>query len=174
MHPEIKSWQSRINFAPEIKKAQWGEGEWVNEPDLIFFTYEDILCRIIRMAVWEEVKNEHLSLGHLNGYIKVPPSHPWYSKEYDTIDCVVHGGLTYGEMEPDGWWIGFDCAHSMDEIPSLRFIYSHIEQEIKKSHLLKECELCCLISREYKDVEFVRNEIISLVDEMLAVKQERK
>lgn len=55
-----------------------------------------------------------------NGYIGVPPEHPWFGKDYDDIDCSVHGGLTYGadhapKQEPDGyWWFGFDTGHCED------------------------------------------------------------
>ena len=40
------------------------------------------------------------SLGSLNGYLGVPPSHPWYGQHYDDVRVgdewvTVHGGLTY-------------------------------------------------------------------------------
>ena len=56
-----------------------------------------------------------------NGYVGVPPGHPWFGKGYNDIDCSVHGGLTYGEhkaptFEPDGYyWVGFDCHHRGDD-----------------------------------------------------------
>jgi hypothetical protein len=63
-----------------------------------------------------------------NGYIAVPPGHPWHGKDYDEIDCDVHGGLTFGEFAPQiyGWddshksipenyyVLGFDTAHYGD------------------------------------------------------------
>lgn len=55
-----------------------------------------------------------------NGYIGLPPEHPWYGKPYDDIPADVHGGLTYSrnykpKEEPDGyWWIGFDTGHLDD------------------------------------------------------------
>lgn len=65
-----------------------------------------------------------MDIGWGNGYIGVPPAHPWYKKQYtDNIfdDVNVHGGFTYSEdhspnqKESDGyWWLGFDTAHYQD------------------------------------------------------------
>jgi hypothetical protein len=46
-------------------------------------------------AIWE-----HDSLGHLCGYLGVPPAHPWYGlmvSDTATDDIRVHGGITYSE-----------------------------------------------------------------------------
>jgi len=70
----------------------------------------------------------HNTMGFRCGYVKVDPGHPWYQKNYDDIECSVHGGLTFAEADvtcdkggPDeGWWIGFDAAHCDDGFdPSL-------------------------------------------------------
>lgn len=73
----------------------------------------------------------HNGDGYRCGYVKVTPGHPWFGKDYDQIECTVHGGLTFSEMDvpcgkggpDDGYWIGFDCAHCGDlsdpELPSL-------------------------------------------------------
>ena len=60
-------------------------------------------------------------LGFRCGYMQVPEGHPWYGKSYDDLhDVDVHGGLTFSEMVKEGntlfpgYWIGFDCGHSMD------------------------------------------------------------
>jgi hypothetical protein len=44
-----------------------------------------------------------------------------FGKDYNDIDVSVHGGLTFGEIEPcaehedgQGYWFGFDCAHAGD------------------------------------------------------------
>lgn len=59
--------------------------------------------------------------GHRCGYTRVPPSHPLHGKDYTDVDVHVHGGLTFAKMEPctehkdgQGYWFGFDCAHSGD------------------------------------------------------------
>jgi hypothetical protein len=59
--------------------------------------------------------------GHRCGYVRVPPGHSLFGKEWDSPNVEVHGGLTFAELEPctehedgQGWWFGFDCAHSGD------------------------------------------------------------
>ena len=58
--------------------------------------------------------------GHRCGYVRVPPSHPLHGTGYEVPNVEVHGGLTFAEEEPcahedgQGWWFGFDCAHSGD------------------------------------------------------------
>ena len=60
--------------------------------------------------------------GHLCGYVRVPPGHPLYGKDYDGIPVEVHGGVTFAEQEPcahedgQGWWFGFDCGHSLTDV----------------------------------------------------------
>jgi hypothetical protein len=69
-----------------------------------------------------EFMTVHNGMGYRCGYVKVEPGHPWHGKGYDDINCDVHGGLTFAEPDkpcdkggPDnGWWVGFDCAHSHD------------------------------------------------------------
>lgn len=69
---------------------------------------------------WIDNSSFPISHGHSNGYIGVPPEHPWYGKDYYSIGCSVHGGLTYGgdhlpKQKPDGnWYFGFDTTHLDD------------------------------------------------------------
>jgi hypothetical protein len=58
---------------------------------------------------------------HRCGYVRVPPAHPMFGKSYNDVDVNVHGGLTFAAIEPctehedgQGFWFGFDCAHSGD------------------------------------------------------------
>ena len=49
---------------------------------------------------------------------------PWYcgyvrlknEPEFNVKNIRVHGGITYEEIESDGLWIGFDCAHYGESI----------------------------------------------------------
>lgn len=69
---------------------------------------------------WMVVQN---GCGYRCGYVKVLPGHPWHGKGYDEIDPSCHGGLTFAHADTEcgkggqdnGWWLGFDCAHSQDE-----------------------------------------------------------
>ncbi len=64
-----------------------------------------------------------LNLGtHPTAYVEIPFSHSWYGKDYDEINIVVHGGLTYSNdrlfisetNELKGWFIGWDYDHYDD------------------------------------------------------------
>lgn len=89
---------------------------------------------------WKDSLMPH---GFGNGYIGVPPEHPWYGKHYDDIDCNVHGGLTYAAdsaptQEPDGyWWIGFDTAHLFDNKNNCPKEYCEQQIESMKEQALK-------------------------------------
>lgn len=58
----------------------------------------------------------HNTMGFRCGYIRIPFDHPWHGKDWEDIDCEVHGGITFScpDTEDDSWWIGFDCAHASD------------------------------------------------------------
>lgn len=81
----------------------------------------------------KEIKTAMVSLGlghsiphgFANGYVGVPPGHPWHGKHYDDINVNIHGGLTYGsrtlpgQEQPDAdgyYWVGFDTAHLGDSL----------------------------------------------------------
>jgi hypothetical protein len=109
------------------------------------------MCLSVAVARPNDVlaKGEHLGFewmvvhnggGYRCGYVKVEPGHPWFGKGYDdarTADgqyVEVHGGLTFAQPDTDcdkggpdnGWWLGFDCAHSGDapdpELPGRHFL----------------------------------------------------
>jgi hypothetical protein len=59
---------------------------------------------------------------HRCGYVRVPAGHLQHGKSYDDVPVEVHGGLTFGKLEPcehedgQGYWYGFDCAHCGDAL----------------------------------------------------------
>ena len=90
-----------------------------------------------------------MKVGWGNGYVLIPPGHPFHGKDYYDIEGYAHGGLTFASMykgwnqlktyEDDGfdyqmdeklfervkngyeflddyWCIGFDTAHSGDDL----------------------------------------------------------
>lgn len=60
------------------------------------------------------------SFGAVNGYILVPPSHPWHGRDYDEVDGDAPGGFTYSKAGPDGGtWFGFDTLHFGDVWPGM-------------------------------------------------------
>jgi|SRR5882672_7409967 len=58
---------------------------------------------------------------HRCGSVRVPSIHPAFGKSYVDLDVSVHGDLTFGDLElcvehkdGQGYWFGFNCAHSGD------------------------------------------------------------
>lgn len=83
---------------------------------------DDVKTYLVVNSTWASAG---MKCGYANGYVSVPPRHPWYEKYYDQIhneypELSVHGGLTYSfNAKPnhpaDGlWWVGFDTLHSGD------------------------------------------------------------
>lgn len=61
--------------------------------------------------------NTIIQRGWGNGYVIVPKGHPWYKKDYEVINCLIYGGLTYSQQEKrDTWKVGFDTNHHGDTI----------------------------------------------------------
>lgn len=106
--------------AYKCDRSEWGRGPWDDEPDdRVEWRSEGLACLMVRNYS-----------GAWCGYVGVPPGHPWHGVNYNDVDAIVHGGLTYSdrcaghichvpsEGEPhDVWWLGFDCFHSGDKPP---------------------------------------------------------
>lgn len=97
--------------------------------------------------------------GYANGYVAVPPEHPYFGKDYDDIDAVVHGGITFAEDSdtvkkhwdnlsddiefldgateiPNGWYIfGFDTLHFGDSLETCPKEYC-VEETLKLKNQL--------------------------------------
>ena len=131
-------------YTSDQKLKWWGYGEWIEEPDQVNFEYEEIKCKIKRIFFPDGRKQEdgtyHIFGGHLCGYISIPKNHKFFGKNFYDIEIEVHGGLTYANIEEDEFWIGFDCAHSMDYVPSMEFL--------RKKYI---SDLIMPIPEEYKD-----------------------
>lgn len=159
-----------------IDKSGWGEGPWQEEPDKVQFADEatGLPCLIKRQP----------SLGHLCGYVGVPPGHPAYEVDYDDVRVpsgdedgwpVVHGGLTFSDHcrpgpeaeaichvpapgEPDDvWWLGFDCAHGGDLAPGMR-----------AALVAAGSALSGYPGDTYRDIEYVRAETARLAQQLAA------
>lgn len=93
---------------------------------------------------------------HRCGYVETSSSNGLYEEAYDkiyneNISIEVHGGITFsGRLDfADGYWLGYDCAHSMDKT---HFNPKGIERSLE--YCVEQCEL---LSRQIHD-----NSIISL------------
>jgi hypothetical protein len=118
-------------------RAEWLKQQIKEEGDLRFEVINGFVCEVVR----------HPTLLHLSGYINVPKKHPWFGKEYDSVNVDVHGGLTYSDTgAAKGLWrLGFDTAHYGDIAPSILFTSSYTDQQ-----------------GTYKDMSYVLNELDSL------------
>jgi hypothetical protein len=118
-------------------------------------------------GVYFFIKETHLNraycdVGWGNGYVLLPKEHPWFGKHYDDIPVAVHGGLTFSdkidmkwvtntkgqvceEIETlkeddfnDLWCIGFDCAHSGDDLNTCPKEYVWRQAELLKDQCMGE------------------------------------
>ena len=71
-----------------------------------------------------------LGNGYANGYVAVPPEHPFHGKHYDEVNETVnvHGGLTFAEKAGDCISCMADCGEainfdSFDEIPKDYWVF---------------------------------------------------
>jgi len=152
--------QEKTIISPEIKLQQWGEGEWINEPDFVRFDYKGFACAIKRVAVWKKGEPDQLLLGHLSGYVAIPKEHPLYKKEYPEIDIDCHGGLSFSEEDDLDWWIGFDCARSNDIMP-------YIEKMKKKFGI----DNSPIFNKTYRNISYVKAQCESIVDQLIEMKK---
>lgn len=154
---ETKNWT-------HIDRSEWLPGPWDDEPfDKMQYLHEvtGLPCLMKRNI-----------LGAWCGYVGVPEGHPWYEKSYAELDesVDVHGGLTYdghcqegdeartichivAPGEPDNvWWLGFDCAHWNDLMPTKKF----------------QAGWPLIAHEVYRDVAYVQAEIDRLAQQVAA------
>ena len=117
----------------------------ISEPMFCEFKHKGLICRIVK----------HNSFNC--GYVGVPTEHKCYQYGYDNIDANAHGGLTFSDFFEheesnynEHYYIGFDCAHYNDFVPSM------IHRTFTKPDFNK-----------YKDHNFVKNECINLAEQLI-------
>ena len=163
-------WRPAV-LTPSLKLEHWGPGDWVDEPDRFEFEHEGFSCCGFRVWDWEGWEFDNLALGHWCGYILIPKEHPWYGrdvfKDYADMDVDVHGGLTHGKLDhpkEGGWWIGFDCAHSWDLVPSMINMKKKMIEDMKLT-LPEKCHNSPIFMDSYKNFDYVVNEVKSLAEQ---------
>jgi hypothetical protein len=142
----------------------WGAGPWDEEPDKAQWIDEatGLDCLLVRN-----------NMGALCGYVGVPEGHPSHGQGYDDVAVEVHGGLTYADKcaglichdpklgaSDNVWWLGFDCAHWGDLVPSMEQFYSTnpIGKEVRGG---RDRE-----NRVYRDVDYVVAECTKLASQL--------
>lgn len=136
-------------FTSEEKLKHWGYGEWVEEADECRFEHNGIQCKILRVYY---VDADILFDGHLCGYCKIPSSHSDINVDYtENYDYKAYGGITYDSVNKHlERWIGFDCAHSNDVVPSMN--------KVKDDSII--------FHGSYKNMKFVENECRNLAEQI--------
>jgi hypothetical protein len=157
---------------PERRPAT--DGPWTAEPDKAQWVDEatGLDCLIVRN--W---------MGTLCGYVGLPPGHRLHGVDYDAVykvaDVEVHGGLTFADSCQEGaedgpgvchvpepgrpaevWWLGFDCGHVFDLVPSMREVYA--QAGIDRTRVDPEWE------DVYRDFGYVQAEVASLARQLAA------
>ena len=111
------------------------------------------------------------------GYVGIPKNHALAGKSYSEIEDAgidVHGGVTYsGEggvrisidpsfgFDPDSiYWVGFDCLHAFDLVPSM--------QAMMKRHLPAFKPEDKLYKDVYRTAEYTMEQTDSLAVQLYA------
>jgi hypothetical protein len=173
MTNDIETTKEEHTHSAEMKLKHLGYGEWVEEPDLIEFEYKDFECKVLRILHREPYSKEECYFGgYLCGYVKIPENHPSFNKQYNDIEVDCHGGLTYSEKEENAYWIGFDCAHLMDYVPSME-LFRKTNKDLlefrKKFPIPQEYKSHPLFKPTYKNVNFCMEECKSIVNQLIEI-----
>ena len=176
MNDMINITHEEHRFSADDKLKWWGYGEWVEEPDLVEFTYLGLECRIQRTAVVEPYSKEfHTFGGHLCGYVRIPSYHSYLHKLYEDMDIICHGGLTFGEVS-NGHWIGFDCGHSGDIIPSTEYLKKtnpNFTTLHKLFPLPEGFENIPWFNPTYRNVEYCTEQCMDIVNQLIETAAEK-
>lgn len=150
-------------YDKNIKLKFMGQGEWIDECDKMHFTYKGYECRILRNFVKEPYcKEEAYFGGYLCGYVK-------FNKELlneDEINC--HGGITFCENS----WIGFDCSHSTDYVPTMEEFKKRYANEILP--IPEEFKQYSLFNPVYRNMEFCIEECKQIVEQVIKLEANDK
>jgi hypothetical protein len=124
-----RSWTHEGRPELNLRGLEAGPGPWDDEPDKVQWIdgATGLDCLAVRgpMGAW-------------CGYVGVPPGHRWHGAGYWDLDVRVHGELTFASScdesaaeghgvchvpfpgrPADVWWLGFDCGHAGDRIPTM-------------------------------------------------------
>lgn len=154
-------------------------GPWDSEPDRLEWRHSSGLACLAN-------RND---MGAWCGYVAIPPGHPLFgvidTRGGDSFE--VHGGITYSKVgrqgpighvplpgeSDDPHWVGFDCGHASDLIPSFE-IYSG---SLEKIGLPKEAAPLFRSLRQraagstYRDLPWVVEQTNSLADQIAQGKE---
>ena len=121
------------------------KGEWDTEPD---------------EAVWIDGETGYVCearrsrIGAWYGCVRLPENHILNDDKLQTedFDLEVHGGVTFfDKKEDDFYWIGFDCAHEFDILPTFPIIQQRSDL-ITYKNLDYVKEECKKLAKQLKEI----------------------
>lgn len=159
---DIVVYEEEHIFSSDDKLEMWGYGEWVEEIDVLIFTYLDYNCSITRIC--KEMK------GHLRGYICVPREHVIYDMPAYIVPIDAHGGVSIAEQTEEGYVVGFECCTFCDVIPLYEKRLSQIINELRGTYPIPAG-----LSRHpwfhpiYRNIEYCIDECCHIVQQLTKI-----
>lgn len=171
MTNDYKIIKENHHWTSEEKLKYCGYGEWIEEADVTEIEYLGYEAFIIRVFIREYLtKEEAYSGGYLCGYVRIPENHPLYKQKEIVLDC--HGGVTFNEIHEEHW-IGFDCAHPRDIVPTIENFKNTNEELISLQKEIFSPVYESLFKQTYKNIEFCIEECKSMIAQLVILEEKK-
>jgi hypothetical protein len=112
-----------------LPKKAWGPGPWQHERDQYRWIHDGLDCYIYRHS---EVT------GSLNGYVAVPPEHPWWGKAHNeciaTPACEPDAPLDLDEMAESGIPVPRQGSRMREMMSEPRWSCAHRPESLLEVH----------------------------------------
>ena len=152
------------------EKIKWlGYGEWVEEVDFLVLEYLGFKACIRRVMVREPCTELEVYFGgHLCGYVQIPKDHIYFGDNDICVDC--HFGLTFNYANEEHW-IGFDCGHSGDIIPTIELFKKQREAagEPDPFPIPKKFHDIALFHPVYRNISYCVEECVGIIDQLIEI-----
>lgn len=164
--------QKKHKWSEKFKIKHFGKGEWIKEADLICVKYMGYKALIIR-KVFKQVRyaKKYYFGGYFCGYVQIPKNHIYFSNTKLCYELECHGGVTFNRFFKKHW-IGFDCAHSNDYVPSTEK-FKKENEKLNAFALTKEFKKYSLFNPVYRNVDFCIKECVSLIDQLIDLEKNK-
>ena len=120
-------------------------------------------------------------MGYRCGYVKLKENDKYHRKNYNKVDVICRGGITYsasnlpqGVSEKDTWYIGFDCGHSFDgiDLETYRKLYDEELSSLGKNErdlITSSVVTMAHVKSDWpiQTKEYVENELKYIVDQII-------
>jgi len=148
------------------KLKHCGDGEWIEEPDVVTFEHCGFRCLINRIWKRKLPDTTHFFGGHLCGYVEIPKTHPFFEKNC-SFNLDIHGGITFSEGDEKTWLLGFFCCHLGDIIPTNEK-FRNINDKLKELEVIlpisEKLKNSPIFNPIYRNIDFVIEECKKLAE----------